>query len=214
LNRDTHQVTFQTWNKVAKLYQEKFMNLNEYEPGFDYFYDALVRPNADILDIGCGPGNISKYLLNKNPNLNITGIDYAPNMIKMAIQNNPNATYKIMDARDINKIDSSYDGIVCGFCLPYLSESETAKFISDSASLLNDNGILYISFVEGDPENSGYITGSTGDQTFFYYHQESTILRLTALKHLVKKKSFSINYKTSSNEVEIHKIIICQKSSR
>ena len=44
----------------------------------------LYNPNSKIWEIGCGPGNITKYILSKLPDLNIFGIDIAPNRIELA----------------------------------------------------------------------------------------------------------------------------------
>ena len=45
-----------------------------------------------ILDIGCGPGNSTKALLNKYPNADILGVDYDNNMINKAIYANLTAS--------------------------------------------------------------------------------------------------------------------------
>jgi SAM-dependent methyltransferase len=37
------------------------------------------NPAADVLDIGCGTGNLLRYLRQKNPFFRLTGIDVAPN---------------------------------------------------------------------------------------------------------------------------------------
>jgi 2-polyprenyl-3-methyl-5-hydroxy-6-metoxy-1,4-benzoquinol methylase len=64
-----YQETFETWNKVAQLYQEKFMNLTLYDASYDTFCKMIGNSNAKILDAGCGPGMISKYLLSKYPGI-------------------------------------------------------------------------------------------------------------------------------------------------
>ena len=84
---DTYKETFVTWNKVAKLYQDKFMDLDLYNDTYDTFCDQVNIRNATILDIGCGPGKITKYLLNKRPDFRIEGIDISPNMIELAKKN-------------------------------------------------------------------------------------------------------------------------------
>src|SRR5690606_11871580 len=118
------------------------------------------KGSAKILEIGCGPGNITKYLLFKRPDFNIYGIDIAPKMIALAKSNNPTANFNIMDARQISSLKTKFDGIVCGFCLPYLSNTDCEKLIFDSFNLLNNNGLIYISFAEGDPDTSGFQVGS------------------------------------------------------
>ena len=208
---DTYKETFDTWNKVAKLYQDKFMNLDLYDDTYDTFCEEINIENAAILEIGCGPGNITKYLLNKRPDFRIEGIDISPNMIELAKTNNPTANFKVLDCRELDKLQNKFNGIICGFCFPYLSEFDSSKLVKDCTNLLTGNGILYISFVEGDYLKSGFQIASTGDRTYFYYH---TLDRLT--KEL-KNSSFETiklvhkNYKNNLATEEIHTVIIARK---
>ena len=208
---DRYKETFDTWNKVASLYQEKFMNVNFYDETYDFICNTVVKANAKILDIGCGPGNITKYLLSKRPDFNISGIDIAPNMIELAKKNNPTAIFKVMDSRQINKLQTKYDGIICGFCLPYLSQADSYKLIFDVKNLLNDNGLLYLSFVEGDPNKSDFQVGSGGDRIYFYYHNlEELKMKLTD-SEFESINVFRIEYEKSQTDKEIHTILTAKK---
>jgi 2-polyprenyl-3-methyl-5-hydroxy-6-metoxy-1,4-benzoquinol methylase len=69
-------------------------------------------------------------------------------MITLAEQNNPTATFEAMDCRNISQKSGMYDGIVCGFCIPYLSAEDCDKFVQDCYNLLHRDGILYFSFIE------------------------------------------------------------------
>src|SRR5690606_1929583 len=95
-----NQETFDTWNKVAEIYQDKFMDMDFYNESYDFFCDSIPKSNAKLLEIGCGPGNITRYLLSKRADFEIFGIDIAPNMIELAKQNNPTAKFEIMDTRE------------------------------------------------------------------------------------------------------------------
>ena len=75
---DNYKETFETWNKITTLYQNKFMDLDLYNDTYDSFCNSLSKENSSILEIGCGPGNITKYLLEQRPDLLILGIDVAP----------------------------------------------------------------------------------------------------------------------------------------
>jgi ubiquinone/menaquinone biosynthesis C-methylase UbiE len=211
---DSYLETFETWNKVAKLYEDKFMNLDLYNDTYDKFCELLLKKNPTILEIGCGPGNITKYLLNKRPDFEIIGIDISPNMIELAKKNCPNAKFEVMDSREIDNIKTKFDAIVCGFCLPYLSEFDAEKIIIDCENLLNKNGILYLSFVEGKKDKSGYKKGSSGDRTYFYYHN------LESLTNHLKTNSFENlnlirkNYNKNDKTEEIHTIIIAEKQPK
>jgi 16S rRNA A1518/A1519 N6-dimethyltransferase RsmA/KsgA/DIM1 with predicted DNA glycosylase/AP lyase activity len=62
-----HQETAATWNKLASLYQDKFMDLDFYNESYDIVSDLLIQAKASLLEIGCGPGNISRYLYQSGP---------------------------------------------------------------------------------------------------------------------------------------------------
>ena len=64
------------FNKYALSYSEKFMDVSQYADTLDVFCNGLPA-SAKVLDIACGPGNIAKYLLNKHPDMQLTGIDLA-----------------------------------------------------------------------------------------------------------------------------------------
>lgn len=59
---DNYEETFETWNKVASLYQEKFMDLDLYDDTYETVCGSVSKDKAALLEIGCGPGNITKYL--------------------------------------------------------------------------------------------------------------------------------------------------------
>jgi SAM-dependent methyltransferase len=208
---DTYQETFDTWNKVAKSYQDKFMDLDLYDDTYDTFCDQLNIENAKILEIGCGPGNITKYLLNKRPDFRIEGIDISPNMIELAKANNPTADFKVMDCREIGKLQSKVDGIICGFCFPYLSKFDSSKLVKDCGNLLNDKGVLYISFVEGDYIKSGFQVTSSGDRTYFYFHTLDSLTKELTNNNFETIKLLNKNHKKSIATEEVHTIIIARK---
>lgn len=207
---DKYKETFETWNKIASLYQDKFMELDLYNDTYDFICNSIDKPNAKLLEIGCGPGNITKYLIAKRPDFDIFGIDIAPNMVELARQNNPTAHFAVMDSRQINNLDSTYDGIVCGFCLPYLSQTETNELISNSYDLLNDNGLLYLSFVEGDPDKSDFKSGS-GGRVYFYYHKSDDITSQLNSFKFGEIKLFKVKYKISETEFDTHTIMTAKK---
>ena len=207
---DKYKETFDTWNKVAALYQEKFMDLDLYNNTYNYICDHITKPNAKLLDIGCGPGNITRYLLSKRPDFDVFGIDIAPNMIELARNNNPAADFSVMDCRQIISLDKKYDGIICGFCLPYLSLQESNELILNAYNLLNNNGLLYLSFVEGDPKKSDFKVGSSGRVYFQFYDLDElkAQLRMAMLSEMV---TYKVNYKVSEEEYDVHTILIARK---
>ena len=202
-----YEETFETWNKMASLYEEKFMDLDVFNDSYDSFLDSMSADQNKVLEIGCGPGNITRYLLRKRSDLKILGTDIAPNMIELARKNNPNARFEVMDGRKIGELEEKFDGVVGGFCLPYFSSEEAEKLIVDAASLLNERGVIYLSFVDGDPGESGFKSNDQGDRVFIYYHRMETLKKLLVENGFEELKTFNIHYL----EMDTQRVIIARK---
>jgi 2-polyprenyl-3-methyl-5-hydroxy-6-metoxy-1,4-benzoquinol methylase len=209
---DKYKETFDTWNNIAAIYQDKFMDLNLYNDSYDYICNSVTKRKARLLEIGCGPGNITKYLLSKRPDFDIFGIDIAPNMIELAKVNNPTANFEVMDSRQINNLVTKYDGIICGFCLPYLSTIESNELISNSYHLLNENGLIYLSFVEGDPDKSDFKIGS-GGRVYFQFHSLDDLKTQLIKTRFEEIEIFKVKYKTSETAFDLHTILTAKKKN-
>jgi 2-polyprenyl-3-methyl-5-hydroxy-6-metoxy-1,4-benzoquinol methylase len=201
------------FNNNAKKYQDKFMDQHLYHDGFDLFCESVSMRNATLLETGCGPGNVTQYLLNRRPDFRITGIDLAVNMLELARINNPTATFQMLDCRDIRSLGTTYDAILCGFCLPYLSKEEALQFIKDAAFLLKEGGVLYISTMEDEYAKSGWQTSSSGEQLFMYYHQADYLVEALAAQHfdLVFRKHQDFPTQDGTSVTDL--ILIAKKTS-
>jgi 2-polyprenyl-3-methyl-5-hydroxy-6-metoxy-1,4-benzoquinol methylase len=183
---DKNKGAVEVFDKLAGEYEKKFMDVGLYTNSLDAFCNSILQPNGEVLEIACGPGNITTYVLQKKPGLKILGIDLSPNMIRLAEINNPGANFQIMDCRQIEKINQRYDAVICGFCLPYLSKPEVEKLVRDISILMNANAVLYLSTIEDKHEHSAFKTASSGDQVFMYFYEAGYLCRL------LKENSFEI----------------------
>jgi 2-polyprenyl-3-methyl-5-hydroxy-6-metoxy-1,4-benzoquinol methylase len=210
---DKYLETLNTWNKVAELYQEKFMPLTLYDDSYNFLINHLNNKAPVLLDVGCGPGNISKYLKSKNPQIEVHGIDASPNMIHLAKNNIPDGFFSCTDIRNIDSVSGKYGVVTCGFVIPYLSPEDCNIFFKNCRRLLKTKGLIYLSFVEGDAKDSGYISGSTGNRTFFNYYRAAEIKLALQKIGFDMLKEFVIEYKKSNNHFENHHVLIAQLKS-
>jgi 2-polyprenyl-3-methyl-5-hydroxy-6-metoxy-1,4-benzoquinol methylase len=204
----------QLFDKYAQLYQDKYMDLDLYNEGFEFAINAINNSNAKILDVASGPGNISKYLISKQPEYDILGIDLAPTMLQLANVNCPKAVFKRFDCKNISLLKEKYDGIFCGFFLPYLSKEEVRKFIEDTVKQLRKNGILYLSTMEDDYSKSGFKESSTdkNDKIFIYYHQADYLMEFLKVNGFKILQVDRIDFPVEDGADTIDLIIIAQKS--
>lgn len=207
---DTHQETFTTWNSLAEAYRERFMDFDLYDETYRVFC-RLLPEYAEVLELGCGPGNVSRFLLQERADLQVLATDYAPNMVEMAQREVPQMKTQVLDARELGNLEGSYHGIVCGFLLPYLSMEATEKLAQSCSEKLKKSGYLYWSYVPGNPMDSGFLTGSTGLRSYFQYHDPDTIESYLLHAGFQILETWDIPYKKTGTTEEVHRICILQK---
>ena len=202
------------FNKYAAAYEQKFMNTEMYHESFDFFSDLISEKHNSLLEVACGPGNITRYLLNKRPDLKILGTDLAPRMVELARLNNPEAEFKVMDCRNISDLKGKFDAVMCGFCLPYLSKEEVVRLTHDFHQLLNSNGVIYISTMEDDYANSAFKKGSGGDEIFMHFYTSEMVKQILTDNHFEVIRIFRKSYpEPHTGAITTDLIIIAKKIS-
>lgn len=187
---DINKKTVNIFNLLAKTYESKYMDVGQYDNALDFFCNQINNSRPNILELGCGPGNITKYILDRFPFFQFLCIDMAPNMLQIAQKNNPTISTIVMDARDLNSLPNTFDAIVIGFVFPYLSDVEVFDLIYNSVSKLNSNGVLYISTMVGKYSDSGWEDSSIPDtpKVYMHYHEKEI------LESKMKENGFEIIY--------------------
>ena len=166
------------FDKYALSYQSKYMDVSLYHPSLDLFCSSLSAKNSKILELACGPGNITRYLIEKNPNLHILATDLSPAMLALAQKNNPAIDCQLLDCKAIPDLHTLFDGIICGFGLPYLSKDDALQLIADAATSLNKGGLIYLSTMEDEYSKSGFRSSSTNpnEGLIMYFHEADYLL--------------------------------------
>jgi len=151
----------------AQSYVDKYFSVDRYTNALELFY-TKAKPEGHYLDLACGPGNLTHHLLEHLPGAEVLGTDVAEEMLVHARQINPKAKFQNLACAEIRSIQQSFDGILCGFVLPYLAKEEAEILIADCARILNENGLILISGNLGDYEQSQKQNASTGDGPQLY----------------------------------------------
>ncbi len=178
---DRTDISVDSFNRFAKDYEDTFMDYGPYLQTYEALSQRLKPHHTRLLDIACGPGNISHYLSQKRPELKITGVDLSEQMLNLARQNIPNGSFHRLDTREIASLAGPFDVIVCGFGLPYLSRPEVENFFLHIRPLLSPQGLIYLSAMAGDESQSGWKTTRAGGRYYVHYHSEA-FLRAQLLK--------------------------------
>lgn len=105
-----------------------------------------ARPGMRILDLACGPGNLTRRLAALiAPDGEVIGVDLAPGMLDRARMSAPaNARFELMDVEDLKFHDSSFDAAVCGHGLQFVAHLDRA--LSEARRVLR-SGSRYVASV-------------------------------------------------------------------
>lgn len=97
---------------------------------------------ADILEIGCGTGNLTQHLFNKYKGRNLCITDASPAMVERAKVkfSGENARWAVMDGENPDQ-QGKYDLIVSNMVFQWFEDIETA--VGRLSSLLKPNGSLF-----------------------------------------------------------------------
>lgn len=209
---EKYRLNIQGWDRLASQYQQRFMDLDIYNKSYALFCKLVEKKDALILEIGCGPGNICKYMRSIRRDFHFLETDVSPEMIKLSEKNNPHQEFLLLDAREIKRLNRKFDGIICGFCVPYLNKEDVANLLNHSHAMLNPNGILYLSAIEGDYQNSGEQSSSDGKcRLFVHYYEAEFLLKLLSDQQFAIINVEKIRYRRNESETETHLIIQAKK---
>jgi cyclopropane fatty-acyl-phospholipid synthase-like methyltransferase len=209
---DNNLHTVNVYNEHVKDYVNKFMDLDLYRDPFDHLLQ-LLPAGARILELGCGPGNVVKYLRSKRSDLDISGIDLAPEMIREARKQNPGSKFEVMDIREADQINENFDAVIAAFCLPYLSEKHVPAFFKTCSKLCRSNGLFYLSCMEGPRERSGFEkTSFTGDKEMYISYYKRTEIEVWLKEHKFDIEAFyAKDYHEPDGSVTIDLLYIARK---
>lgn len=134
-----------TYNKIAESWHKDHQTDDWWQTGTDAFVSYL-KPGATVLDVGCGGGTKSKYLINKG--LRVMGIDFSENFIAIAKQEVPEATFRVMDIHDIDQLEERFDGIFMQAVLLHIPKKDVEGILQKAVQKLNSSGYLYVAVKE------------------------------------------------------------------
>ncbi|MBI4931134.1 MAG: class I SAM-dependent methyltransferase [Bacteroidetes bacterium] len=145
-------------NDIKSVLFKRFPDiLNNHIHNFHKKFILENIPNGDykILDAGCGYGRNSLPLIERNPDIRITGIDISENFVKQFISNTGKPAY----AGTLEKIPdeiSKFDYIICVSVLMYVEKKNIDRAIQNMLSHLKKEGKIILI----EPLTSGYFFSS------------------------------------------------------
>ena len=142
-----------SYDRVAEQFVGEFFEELKRKPFdrelLDQFAES-VREQGRVCDIGCGPGQIARYLRDRG--VEMCGVDLSREMVEQARRLNPDMTFERGDMRSLDLPDASLAGIVCFYSIIHLKREDVARALKEMRRVLKPGGKLLVSFHGGKGE--------------------------------------------------------------
>lgn len=185
--KDYKEVTRATYDAVAEQYAERDRGLvdetADVHAALEEF-SFLLPEGAAVLDIGCATGRDSYFFTEKG--FQVTGIDFAAEMIRRSRTIVPDATFKVMDFEEL-PFDNEFDAVWANASLHHVPKENLPPVLSLIHRALKSGGHFFIKIKYGDAdgirENEKF--GGRIRRHFAFYENDE-------LQRLLEEAGFSI----------------------
>lgn len=135
----------QTYNLITEDWHKDHLKDVWWIEGTDKFI-SFLKPGDAVLDVGCGTGVKSKYLIERG--VEVVGIDFSEKMIEIAKRDVPQAKFYVMDLYDIGQLKKSFDGVFAQAVLLHVPKSKIESALGAMIGKLKKGGYLYVAVKE------------------------------------------------------------------
>lgn len=105
--------------------------------------ERVPEKKGRILDVACGLGATTRYLLKYYDPSMVTGVNVSARQLERCIQNAPGASFLLMDAANCGFADETFDNIICVEAAFHFLTREA--FLREAVRMLKPGGRLVVS---------------------------------------------------------------------
>ena len=137
-----------SYDRVAEDYAAQFHDELAKKPFDRKMLDWLAEKVAGlglICDMGCGPGQIARYLHDQG--VKVCGVDVSPGMVKRAQSLHADIPFQQGDMLSLKNVaDNSFGGVAAFYSIIHIPRSEVVKALRELKRVLVAKGILLLTF--------------------------------------------------------------------
>jgi SAM-dependent methyltransferase len=140
-----------SYDRVADEYVRRIFDELQHKPLdrqlLDRFADR-VRDVGPACDMGCGPGQVARYL--HELGLPVCGVDLSQAMVERARQLTPGVEFHAGDMRALDMPDATWAGIAAFYSIIHISRGDMPRTLGELRRTLRPGGVLLLAFHMGD----------------------------------------------------------------
>ncbi|WP_394827896.1 class I SAM-dependent methyltransferase [Pendulispora albinea] len=163
----------ESYSRIAQSYADHFFDELRHKPLdralLDVFADQ-VRGRGPVLDVGCGPGQTSRALVERG--LPVTGLDLAPEMIAEAARRSPDIAFRTGSMLALEDADATYAGLTAFYAIVHFDREELAQACREFHRVLQPQGLALASFhLGGDIVHRDELFGQRVSLDFVFFER-------------------------------------------
>ncbi|MFH8989330.1 class I SAM-dependent DNA methyltransferase [Streptomyces sp. NPDC017940] len=169
----TLRATRESYDAIATTYAELFQDSLRERPlerallsAFAELVRADGEADAEVADLGCGPGYVTAHL--RELGLNAFGVDASPVMIGLARESHPGSRFEVGSMAALDIEDGALGGVLSRWSVIHTPPQDMPGVVAEVARVLAPGGHLLISFPATDGPH---------DETQAYDHAVATAYR-------------------------------------
>lgn len=182
--------TRESYDRVAAAYAAQFFGELVHKPMDRALLDVFaadVRERGPVADIGCGPGQIGRYLHDRG--LDVEGIDLSPEMVARGRQLSPTMRFAVGSMLALPLEDASLGGIVAFYSIIHIPPEHLPQAFGEFRRVLRPGGPALLSFHVGDEcVRPGEMLGRPVALDFQFYQPEQLARELEAAGFAVEAR--------------------------
>jgi SAM-dependent methyltransferase len=149
-SRDITDAMRRHYDRLVESYVEAFFHDISDSPWVDRLLRRLPA-GAHILDAGCGPGRLARYMVDQG--YRVTGIDISSAMVEAARRLVPEAAFAEMDMSRLEFPDGSFDGIFSAYSFFHVPPGRVDPSLREFQRVLVPGGLAGFIVKRGDGEH-------------------------------------------------------------
>lgn len=167
------------WDHTGQNPQETVVRLGQFTESMQ------LEPGHQLLEIGCGTGQITQWLAERVRPGRVTAVDFAPRMLEIARAKRIDADFAVYDVCSEPLAMSRFDRILCFHSFPHFRNQTRA--LANIAAMLKNGGTLIILHLAGSAQINAFhqsLNGCVGHDLLPLPDQWQSLLQSAGLQLL------------------------------
>lgn len=146
------------FNDLAPTWDSEGPSADQVIARLDACRDLLgLRPGQDVLEVGCGTGKTTAWLVAQVTPGRVTAVDFAPGMIEMARAKGIDADFLCLDVCCQGLQPKRFDLVFCFHCFPHFRDQDAA--LRKLGGCLAPGGRLIVMHLAGSEQINRFHAG-------------------------------------------------------